>query len=96
MTPTTCPRCKKPIVMVETKKGYPVARNIGAPHALTCAAGSVPRKNAAHDELVEALTMQGYKPTDAKRLAAEARKRKPTGGLEALLVLALVIRSEEL
>ena len=33
MTAQTCPRCHKPVVMVETKKGYPVAMNIGGPHA---------------------------------------------------------------
>ena len=91
---TACPRCgSKQVILVETPGGYPVLRNLGGPHYYTCPAGPGRPKP---DELVQAIAAQGYKPTEAKRLAAAARKRRPKAGLEELIVEAIRVRAEEL
>ncbi|HLF79628.1 MAG TPA: hypothetical protein VJB57_19275 [Dehalococcoidia bacterium] len=87
----TCPRCgSKQVILVETAGGYPVLRNLGGPHYYSCKKG--PGRPKA-DELVQALTVQ-FGP-EAKRLAAAARKRKPKGGLEELVLEAIAIRGSE-
>ena len=79
--------------MVETKKGYPVAMNLGGPHHYSCKAGPGRPKP---DELVQALRVQGYNTDEAKRLAQAARKRRPGADLAGLIVEALAVRAEEL